>query len=583
MRLSLPSLIVFALIAHSSSSAEAGQRIVYPQVAVGPVQGQEFKIELRLGNRDAGEPWAGTIHLLRQADLQVMVGLSVVGANGAPETRDGSWQLNIEPEGSMLYEISSEVLQVGVLVIESEQSALENLVTSFFYQLHDGATRTITDLIAVQPSRDPALAYSAMTSQAPGFNLGVAVVAESGIDAALASGAPLPVVDVGSQILLPDGQSFAVMDALGGAEAGQKAFFPNQIMSGLPARFDSARLELTASEPVHVTLLGVGSPPLYQDVQIGAAPARIRGVTDGQTNLSSSWLLTTTPTSNTCGFPLGSAATEPVLVADCGSQFSLITWNGLWGRGVVQGRNMVFTGAESNTLDFGCAVTLVSGGAGSISPGDEEIVGQFNTTASFDPAECGDLPDCIITTDFLMNKTYEEAFACFDRAIFTDPGDADYILPFPAGSAYPLSQSYCGGLGGGHRNQLAYDFRMPIGDAVIAARAGVVRFVKADSPDDGQGSQHNNVQIEHDDGSVAFYAHLKQFSILVAVGNRVQAGQRIASAGHSGTPDVPHLHFGVYQDYPPVEGLDLPVTFRNAVGPVDCRGGLVIAETYMAR
>jgi murein DD-endopeptidase MepM/ murein hydrolase activator NlpD len=88
--------------------------------------------------------------------------------------------------------------------------------------------------------------------------------------------------------------------------------------------------------------------------------------------------------------------------------------------------------------------------------------------------------------------------------------------------------------------------------------------------------------IEHDDGTSGFYAHLKQSSAQVMVGESVTAGQVIALAGHSGTPDVPHLHFGVYATYPGVEGNDVAVNFRNTAGPVDCRGGLVWGATYTA-
>jgi murein DD-endopeptidase MepM/ murein hydrolase activator NlpD len=145
-----------------------------------------------------------------------------------------------------------------------------------------------------------------------------------------------------------------------------------------------------------------------------------------------------------------------------------------------------------------------------------------------------------------------------------------------------LNNSYCVPTGG-HREQQAYDFLIPIGDPVVAARAGVVRQVKDDSPDDGQGTDHNHVMVEHADGTVGFYAHLKQGGVLVQVGETVAAGQTIALAGHSGTPDVVHLHFGVYSSYPPVEGDDRAVNFRNMDGPVDCRGGLVNGAAYAAQ
>ena len=110
----------------------------------------------------------------------------------------------------------------------------------------------------------------------------------------------------------------------------------------------------------------------------------------------------------------------------------------------------------------------------------------------------------------------------------------------------------------------------------------IVRQVKEDSPDDGQGTDHNHVMVEHEDGTVAFYAHLMQNGVLVDVGERVEQGQVLALAGHSGTPDVVHLPFGVYDGWPPTERSDRAVNFRNAGGPLDCKGGLVNGATYTA-
>ena len=58
-----------------------------------------------------------------------------------------------------------------------------------------------------------------------------------------------------------------------------------------------------------------------------------------------------------------------------------------------------------------------------------------------------------------------------------------YILIYPVVVAYRVYQNYCGRTGG-HRNQLAYDFTNPIGDTIVAARGGIVRDVREDSPDD---------------------------------------------------------------------------------------------------
>jgi len=166
---------------------------------------------------------------------------------------------------------------------------------------------------------------------------------------------------------------------------------------------------------------------------------------------------------------------------------------------------------------------------------------------------------------------------CMERAVFGEASQSDYILPYPVGNSYRLMQGYCYPEGG-HRNQLAYDFETPVGTPVVASRSGEVMQVRGDLPDDGrqpQSGQHNHIMIRHEDGTVAFYAHLKQHSILVKVGDRVSQGQPIAASGNSGnTRGMPHLHFGVYQGWPAREGFDVAVNFRNAEGTLDKRNGL---------
>lgn len=166
---------------------------------------------------------------------------------------------------------------------------------------------------------------------------------------------------------------------------------------------------------------------------------------------------------------------------------------------------------------------------------------------------------------------------CIERAVFGDASQSPYILPYPVGASFRLMQGYCYSKGG-HRNQLAYDFETPVGTQVIAARSGLVMKIRSDLPDDGkqpESGQHNHIMIKHDDGTVAFYAHLKQNSILVTIGERVSQGQPIATSGNSGnTQGLPHLHFGVYEGWPAREGFDVPVNFRNAKGTHDQRRGL---------
>jgi murein DD-endopeptidase MepM/ murein hydrolase activator NlpD len=172
---------------------------------------------------------------------------------------------------------------------------------------------------------------------------------------------------------------------------------------------------------------------------------------------------------------------------------------------------------------------------------------------------------------------------CLRRANFGDPRYSEYVLPFAIGMTYQVSQSYCYS-NGGHRNQLAYDFVLPIGADVVAARAGEVVGVREDSPDDGRGQGENNyVFIRHEDGTVALYAHLAQDRVDVEVGDLVEEGERIGASGNSGLTGGPHLHFGVYRTWPNREGDDVAVNFSNADGPLDARGGLLSGRVYTAQ
>ena len=184
--------------------------------------------------------------------------------------------------------------------------------------------------------------------------------------------------------------------------------------------------------------------------------------------------------------------------------------------------------------------------------------------------------------------------SCLDRANFGAPIASKYILPFPVGESSEVLQAYCKKRGS-HSDQLAYDFIRPFGSAVSAARFGEVMRLESHHPDFTEDNVHNNVFIRHDDGTTAFYAHLQQDSIVVAVGDFVNAGQIIGLNGSSGTPTAcdAHirnppgdqcaiLHFGVYATYLPQDGNDLAINFRNADGALDARNGLAADVTYTA-
>ena len=290
-----------------------------------------------------------------------------------------------------------------------------------------------------------------------------------------------------------------------------------------------------------------------------------------------SWELSRVIATNECGMPAGVPSTETILFEGPGAPLTVLTFDGEWGRCEIDGQVLTISGSDEETID-GCAAVLSTTGNAQLD--GNEIAGTLTTTITYDADVCPDRPPCTFSASIVLTPLPDSP--CLGRAVFPDPASSPYVLPYPVGSGYAVYQSYCWPCGG-HRDQLAYDFVIPIGDPVVAARGGVVRGVRDSSPDDGQGQgQHNYVYIEHEDGSVAFYAHLMQHSTQVGVDDVVAAGQEIALSGNSGESGEPHLHFGVYADWPPTEGLDLPVSFRNANGPLDDRGGLIRWEIYTA-
>lgn len=213
-------------------------------------------------------------------------------------------------------------------------------------------------------------------------------------------------------------------------------------------------------------------------------------------------------------------------------------------------------GAASNHRHRGLAVwwwVLVAVGLASLIGGCDS-----GTSPTEPPAPCGPFPDWT-----------------------TSP----YALPYPVGLEYRVSQSNCSGFGHSDFWRFGYDFEMPIGTLITAARPGrVVHSLGGAS--DGDRSRTNLVTIEHADGTVALYSHLTQGGNLVAVGERVKRGDPIGLSGDTGnTGGLPHLHFSIHpcSDLPglPGEGScpSQPETFRNTSPNPE---GLVAGRAYLA-
>lgn len=161
---------------------------------------------------------------------------------------------------------------------------------------------------------------------------------------------------------------------------------------------------------------------------------------------------------------------------------------------------------------------------------------------------------------------------------YSDWETSDYNLPWATGSSQKVTQSNCGPASHVGTHRYAYDFDMPIGTQIHAARAGTVTKVE-ESKEDGNGCAGgaNYIAIEHSDGTVAEYVHLTKDGALVAVGAAVAQGAAIGISGNTGCSSSAHLHFSVFRDDKMADTV--PLTFRNTTSNAR---GLIEGKSYTA-
>jgi murein DD-endopeptidase MepM/ murein hydrolase activator NlpD len=127
-----------------------------------------------------------------------------------------------------------------------------------------------------------------------------------------------------------------------------------------------------------------------------------------------------------------------------------------------------------------------------------------------------------------------------------DPA-ARYAFPFGGDRPRTLSQGIDGGPTHQGIHRYSFDFELPIGTPVLAARDGVV-FQVQDGYGEGDagvsGERGNVVVIWHADGTFGLYGHLRE-GVCAREGEAVRAGDFLGWSGNSGYTTGPHLHFGV--------------------------------------
>jgi murein DD-endopeptidase MepM/ murein hydrolase activator NlpD len=102
------------------------------------------------------------------------------------------------------------------------------------------------------------------------------------------------------------------------------------------------------------------------------------------------------------------------------------------------------------------------------------------------------------------------------------------------------------------------DIAAPMGTPIYAAGSGVVQRA---GPATGFGLA---VYIRGDDGAVTVYGHMNTYSVVA--GERVVAGEQIATVGARGQATGPHLHFEVHPNGAMYSGAVNPAPWLRARG-----------------
>lgn len=125
------------------------------------------------------------------------------------------------------------------------------------------------------------------------------------------------------------------------------------------------------------------------------------------------------------------------------------------------------------------------------------------------------------------------------------------------------------------------------GEPVLAPAAGEVVVARDGLADNRPGQMDpkhppgNYVVIDHGNDEFSFLAHLRQGSVAVTEGERVEPGHHVGLCGNSGNSSEPHLHYHL-QDTPEFgAGQGLPAQFRDyrADGEPVARGEPVRGQT----
>lgn len=141
-----------------------------------------------------------------------------------------------------------------------------------------------------------------------------------------------------------------------------------------------------------------------------------------------------------------------------------------------------------------------------------------------------------------------------------------FHLPFDYRVNWIVGQGISGSYSHTGRQEFAFDFAMPEGTPILAARHGtVVRVVDGFTRcclSKERAYETNHVTVLHGNGTFADYAHLRP-GIPVKEGQQIRGGELVGHSGSTGYAAQPHLHFSVSIRDKTGEPQTIPIRFMN--------------------
>jgi murein DD-endopeptidase MepM/ murein hydrolase activator NlpD len=136
-----------------------------------------------------------------------------------------------------------------------------------------------------------------------------------------------------------------------------------------------------------------------------------------------------------------------------------------------------------------------------------------------------------------------------DQAVtLTRSSSIDFSIPSGLPMEGVISQEF--EIGDSDRYHPGIDLAAAVGEPVLATATGVVEEAAFDSVYGWY------VVLRHNDSLTTMYGHAD--TILVAVGQMVPVGSRIALCGSTGRSTAPHLHYEIRINDKPIDPLDSP-------------------------